>query len=92
MFSKKEFAIVRHMKFIYKTNFMLSWVAHEKQLYPREQDKQAIREQTNEERLQQKKKEKNALEQPPVKPSNDFTIDCSKAVLWLSNCSRLILI
>ena len=30
MFSKKEFAIVSNLKFISKTNFMLSWVEHEK--------------------------------------------------------------
>ena len=30
MFSKKEFAIVSKMRFIIWTNFMLSWVEHEK--------------------------------------------------------------
>ena len=30
MFSKKEFAIVNNLRFISRTNFMLSWVEHEK--------------------------------------------------------------
>ena len=33
MFSKKEFAIVSNLRFIRKTNFMLSWVEHEKKFY-----------------------------------------------------------
>ena len=30
MFTKKEFAIVSNLRFISMTNFMLSWVEHEK--------------------------------------------------------------
>ena len=33
MFSKKEFAVVSNLRFISKTNFMLSWVEHEKKFY-----------------------------------------------------------
>ena len=33
MFSKKEFAIVSNLRFTSRTNFMLSWVEHEKKFY-----------------------------------------------------------
>ena len=33
MFSKKQFAIVSNLRFIRRTNFMLSWVEHEKKFY-----------------------------------------------------------
>ena len=32
IFNKKEFAVVSNLRFISRTNFMLSWVEHEKVL------------------------------------------------------------